>query len=398
MPLKLSSNAEQEKWMSRALALARRGEALASPNPMVGAVLVRGSRMISEGFHTYDGLRHAEIIALDAAGSAARGATLYINLEPCCHTGRTGPCTRALIAAGVARVVAAMADPNPAVAGRGFEQLRKAGMEVISGALESEARQLNEAFAKWITARSPFVTLKTGMTLDGQLVLPALPAARGKKAAQPRWITSPASRAEVQRMRHASDAIMTGIGTVLADDPLLTDRTGQPRRRRLLRVILDSTLRLSPRSQIARTAKGDVLVFTCASASSKRAQALRRVGVEVFECRATTAAAASKKPRRSRDLSSGADARPHLNDVLAELARRDIHNVLLEAGPTLNQTALAAGLVDKIRFFYAPILAGNSSANQSKSTMHLPAIETVSDIRIERFGPDFAIEAYLQKA
>jgi diaminohydroxyphosphoribosylaminopyrimidine deaminase/5-amino-6-(5-phosphoribosylamino)uracil reductase len=395
MPPKISSNAEHEKWMSRALALARRGAALASPNPMVGAVLVRGSHMISEGFHTYDGLRHAEIIALEAAGTAARGATLYINLEPCCHTGRTGPCTRALIAAGVARVVAAMADPNPAVAGRGFRELHKAGIEVISGALESEAQQLNEAFAKWITARRPFLTLKTGMTLDGQLVLPPSPAARGKKAAQPRWITSPASRAEVQRMRHASDAIMTGIGTVLADDPLLTDRTGQPRRRRLLRVILDSTLRLSPRSQIARTAKGDVLVFTCASASNKRAQALRRAGVEIFECRAA-AAASSKKPRL-KDLSSGADSRPNLNDVLAELARRDIHSVLLEAGATLNQTALAAGLVDKIRFFYAPILAGDSSANQSKSTLHLPAIETVSDIRIERFGPDFAVEGYLQK-
>jgi diaminohydroxyphosphoribosylaminopyrimidine deaminase/5-amino-6-(5-phosphoribosylamino)uracil reductase len=388
MPPKKSANAEHEKWMNRALALARRGEALASPNPMVGAVLVRGGRMISEGFHTYDGLRHAEIIALDAAGPAARGATLYINLEPCCHTGRTGPCTRALIAAGVARIVAAMPDPHSVVSGRGFRELHKAGIEVISGVLEGQARQLNEAFSKWITTRRPFVTLKSAMTLDGHLVLPKQ---RGKK--QIRWITSPASRLEVQRMRHASDAILIGIGTVLADDPLLTDRTGLPRHRRLLRVVLDSRLRLSPRSQLARTAKGDVLVFTCASTSSKRAQALRRAGVEVFECRAA-AAPSSKKLRRT----SAPPVRPDLGEVLAELARRDILSVLLEAGATLNNAALDAGLVDKVRLFYAPILAGNPPSSQSKSSPHPSAIDTVSDIRIERFGIDFAIEAYLRRA
>src|SRR5579863_3302435 len=191
-----STAAADAAFMDRALELAARGVALASPNPMVGAVVVRDERVLGEGLHTYDGLRHAEIIALEAAGESARGATLYINLEPCCHTGRTGPCTQALIAAGVARVVAAMADPNPAVAGRGFQELRKAGIEVISGVLESQARPLNEAFSKWIAARRPFVTLKTAMTLDGHLVLPPQ---RGKKKV--RWITSAASRAEVQRMR-----------------------------------------------------------------------------------------------------------------------------------------------------------------------------------------------------
>jgi diaminohydroxyphosphoribosylaminopyrimidine deaminase/5-amino-6-(5-phosphoribosylamino)uracil reductase len=386
MPPKNSANAEHEKWIARALELARCGEALANPNPMVGAVLVKGNRVLSEGFHTYEGLRHAEIIALDKAGSAARGATLYVNLEPCCHTGRTGPCTRAIIAAGVARVVAAMADPNPAVAGRGFQELRKAGIEVISGVLESQAQQLNEAFSKWITARRPFVTLKTAMTLDGHLVLPKQ---RGKK--QVRWITSPASRAEVQRMRHAYDAILTGIGTVLADDPLLTDRTGLPRRRPLLRVILDSTLRLSPRSQLARSAKGDVLVFTSAHASGKRAQALRRAGVEVF-C-VPAGSVIPRKRQRPRDLL----LRPDLREVLAELARRDILSVLLEAGATLNQSALAAGVVDKVRLFYAPILVGTSSANQPKSGPHPSSIDVLSDVRIERFGPDFAIEAYLRK-
>src|SRR5579863_4550054 len=247
-------------FMDRALDLAARGVALTSPNPLVGAVLVRDGRVVSEAFHTYDGVRHAEIIALEAAGESARGATLFINLEPCCHTGRTGPCTQALIAAGVARVVAAMADPNPVVAGRGFKQLGAAGIEVSTGPREAEARRLNEAFARWIVSRKPLVTLKSALTLDGQLVLPG--ARKGARISQKdRWISSPESRAEVQRMRHVSDALLTGIGTVLVDDPLLTDRTGLPRRRKLLRVVLDSRLRLPLRSKLVRSAEDDVLVF-----------------------------------------------------------------------------------------------------------------------------------------
>jgi diaminohydroxyphosphoribosylaminopyrimidine deaminase/5-amino-6-(5-phosphoribosylamino)uracil reductase len=247
--------------MARALDLARRGEALASPNPMVGAVLVRDGKIIGEDFHTYAGVKHAEIIALQQAGTAARGSTLYINFEPCCHQGRTGPCTRALVSAGVARVVAAMRDPNPAVSGRGLRELRAAGIAVEHAkAFEAESRRLNEAFATWITVHRPLVTLKTAMTLDGHVVLPPAPGGR-----PPRWITSEASRAEVHRMRHANDAILTGIGTVLADDPLLTDRSGLPRRRPLLRAVLDSRLRLSLRSRLVRTADADVVVFTRAS-------------------------------------------------------------------------------------------------------------------------------------
>src|SRR5579872_1981424 len=258
--------ADDQEWMARALALAAQGRGLTSPNPMVGAVLVRDGRVVGEGFHTYEGLRHAEIIALEAAGENARGATLYVNLEPCSHTGRTGPCTRALISAGVARVVAAMIDPNPAVAGRGLKELRAARIRVDCSCTSdacAEARRLNEAFALWIRKRRPLVTLKTALTLDGSLVLP-----HSKNGKDARWITSEISRAEVHRMRHASDAIMTGIGTIRADDPLLTDRSGLPRRRPLLRVVLDSRLRLSQKSQVVRSARGDVLVFTCASLSS----------------------------------------------------------------------------------------------------------------------------------
>lgn len=370
--------AGDQEWMARALALAAQGRGLTSPNPMVGAVLVLDGRVVGEGFHTFDGLRHAEIVALEAAGANARGATLYVNLEPCCHVGRTGPCTRALISAGVARVVAAMPDPNPAVSGRGFKELRAAGIRVdcscTSGSSE-EARRLNEAFAWWIRRRRPLVTLKTAMTLDGSLVLP-----NSRNGHQARWITSEISRAEVQRMRHASDAIMTGIGTVLADDPLLTDRTGLPRRRPILRVVLDSRLRLSPKSQIVATARGDVLVFTCASPSSARAKKLAAKGVEI--CRV-----------RSRC------GRPELAAVLDELGRREILSVLLEAGPILNQAALQADLVEKVRLFYAPMLidlGGSLPGVSSRKRANSLHIRELSRLRTEQFGPDFAVEGYLR--
>jgi diaminohydroxyphosphoribosylaminopyrimidine deaminase / 5-amino-6-(5-phosphoribosylamino)uracil reductase len=367
-----------QEFMARALELAAKGRGLASPNPMVGAVLVRDGNVIAEGFHTYDGLRHAEIIALEAAGENARGATAYVNLEPCSHTGRTGPCSRALISAGVERVVAAMIDPNPAVAGRGLKELRAAGIQVdcscTSGAC-AEARRLNEAFAWWIRKRRPLVTLKTALTLDGSLVLP-----RSRNGHESRWITSEISRAEVHRMRHASDAIMTGIGTILADDPLLTDRSGLPRRRQLLRVVLDSRLRLSPKSQVVRSAKGDVLVFTCASASSARAKKLSALGVEIFPVRA----------RRGR---------PDLQAVLEELGRRDILSVMLEAGPLLNQAALEADLVENVRLFYAPTLVGLGSSLPglpAGKRSRMPRVRELSGVRTENFGPDFAVEGYLR--
>jgi diaminohydroxyphosphoribosylaminopyrimidine deaminase / 5-amino-6-(5-phosphoribosylamino)uracil reductase len=394
---------DAEKWMARALALARRGEALASPNPMVGAVLVRNGRAVGQGFHTYDGVRHAEIIALEAAGSDARGATLYINLEPCCHQGRTGPCTRALIDAGVKRVVVAMPDPNPAVAGRGLRQLRAAGIEVITGVAESEARQLNEAFAVWITSHRPLVTLKSAMTLDSHMVLPhrtgagppsVLADSPRQDKRRSRWITSEAARAEVHRMRHASDAILTGIGTVLADNPLLTDRTNLPRRRPLLRVVLDSRLRLPLRSQLVRTANADVLVFTSASQSSPRARAIARAGVEVVTLRPTTR---QIKTRRHSEERSDEESLLllDLHQVLDELGRRNLLSVMFEPGPTLHQAALDAGVVDKVRLFYAPTLAGLPA--QDQPTTHANSrLRNLSSLRIESFGPDFAVEGYLR--
>jgi diaminohydroxyphosphoribosylaminopyrimidine deaminase/5-amino-6-(5-phosphoribosylamino)uracil reductase len=368
--------------MDRALELAARGISLASPNPLVGAVLVRDGRVVGEGFHTYDGVRHAEVLALEAAGESARGATLYINLEPCCHTGRTGPCTQALIGAGVARVVAAMADPNPAVAGRGFNQLRAAGIEVATGLQQAGARRLNEAFARWIVSRKPLVTLKSALTLDGQLVLPCTKGGTRKGARisqKDRWISSPESRAEVQRMRHASDALLTGIGTVLVDDPLLTDRTGLPRERKLLRVVLDSRLRLPLRSNLVRSAEGDVLVLTRVRQDSPKARALRRAGVEVVRL-------------------SGRRAQPDLLEAVAELGRREILSALIEAGAILNSAALAAGIVDKIRVFIAPKVAGSTGRGLVTASVsaRFRAAQDLQNVTIEKFGPDFAIEGYLR--
>jgi diaminohydroxyphosphoribosylaminopyrimidine deaminase/5-amino-6-(5-phosphoribosylamino)uracil reductase len=356
--------------MEHALNLARKGVGLASPNPHVGCVIVREGQIVGEGFHQYDWRDHAEIVALKSAGEKARGATLYVSLEPCNHTGRTGPCTEAIIAAGARRVVAAMQDPNPVTSGRGFERLRAANIETVCGALEDDARRLNEAFACWIRTKNPFVTLKSALTLDGQLALP--PAKKGGRST---WVTSEESRAEVHRMRHASDALLTGIGTILTDNPLLTDRSGLPRRRRLLRVILDARLRLPPRSRIVQTADEDLLVFTAASLKSAKARRLQKEGIELVSARAKR-------------------GRIDLRAVLAELGRREVLSVLLEAGPTLNGAALSAGLTHKLVLFYAPKIAGETGVPFA----HMPALAQapLPNLRVQQFGPDVAIETYLQ--
>src|ERR1039458_4899621 len=242
-----------EQHMRRALDLARAGVGLASPNPAVGALVVDASgREVGAGTHTYDGVKHAEILALEQAGPAARGGTLYLNLEPCSHQGRTGPCAGAVIAAGISRVICSMEDPNPQVAGQGFAKLRASGIKVEIGLFQAEAKKLNESFAKYIRHGKPLVTLKSAMTLDGKIADAtrpgaepgsATPATEGARSGY-HWITGEVARAHVQQLRHQSDAILAGVGTVMADDPLLTDRSGLPRRRKLLRVILDSYLRI----------------------------------------------------------------------------------------------------------------------------------------------------------
>jgi diaminohydroxyphosphoribosylaminopyrimidine deaminase / 5-amino-6-(5-phosphoribosylamino)uracil reductase len=359
---------DRDDWhMSRAEGLALRGVALAHPNPIVGAVIVKGNRVIGEGFHDYDRRDHAEIVALKKAGKKADGATLYVTLEPCCTTGRTGPCTKAIIAAGIRRVVAAMQDPNPAMAGKGLAKLRRAGIEVRLGVREHIARPYNEDFAMWIQKGRPLVTLKTALTLDGQI------SARPGSATT---ITGVQARRNVQKLRHESDAVLTGIGTVLADDPVLTDRTGKPRRRKLLRVVVDSRLRLPLKSKLVRSASGDVVVFTRQPSDSARARALIRAGVEVV-----------------RVLGRG--GRVDLRRVIHELGKRQILNLMIEAGAKLNGAALEAGIVDKMILFYTPRIMGTGGVPMAHLPSRLfPRLPPLRDVTITPWARDFAVTGY----
>ncbi len=364
---------DDEVFLRRALDLAKAGIGLTSPNPCVGAVVVSAAgEVLGQGTHTYDGQKHAEVLALEQAGTRARGATLYLNLEPCCHQGRTPPCVEAVIGAGISRVVDSMQDPNPLVAGNGFARLRAAGIVVEVGGLESEARKLNEAFACYILHQRPFVTLKTAMTLDGKIAPPPGTA----RTESNRWITGEAARAHVQELRHASDAILTGVGTVLADDPLLTDRTGKARRRRLLRVVLDSHLRLPLTSRLVQTAQQDVLVF-CTGADEEKKKRLEGLGILVERAGAKD----SSEP-------------PDWRHVLGRLGEMKITSVMIEGGAQVNGSALGAGAVDKVFLFYYPQLLGGNAVPFASSSRHaLPAL-ALKHVSLHRFAADFAVEGY----
>lgn len=331
-----------EHLLHHALALAGAAAAFASPNPAVGCVLVRDRSILGEGAHRFDLRDHAEIVALKAAaaqGHSVQGATAYVTLEPCSHHGRTGPCADALIAAGVRRCVVATVDPNPAVKGGGLARLRAAGLDVQVADPQSPpaqaARRLNDAFAFSIQHGRPFVTLKGAVSSDGWLA----PSPASRSARAPHWITGPAAREQVQELRHRTDALLCGIGTVLADDPALTDRTGQPRRRALLRVVADTRLQSPLSSTLVRTAQSDVVLLTGEDASQERRVALREAGLEVIAVRTV-------------------GGRLDLEAALAVLAERQIRSVLLEAGSALNGTMLRTGLVDRVVLYRGPAPLG----------------------------------------
>jgi len=379
----MSDHDTNEKFLRRTLELASKGIGLASPNPCVGALIVdeRGN-VCGEGFHTYAGIRHAEIIALENAGAKARGSTLFINLEPCSHHGRTGPCAEAVIAAGIRRVVACMQDPNPTVSGKGFAKLREAGVEVTSGILEQEAKTLNESFAKYIRHHEPLVTLKAAMTLDGKIAPPpAEKAATIPNAPTGGWITSDEARSHVHKLRHGHDAIMVGVGTIIADNPLLTDRSGCSRRRPLLRVIVDSRLRLPLDARVVKTAQNDVLVL-CSFAEEKKKQQLLDLGIRVEQIESMTA-----------------DGRPDMPGISRHLGELEITSLLIEGGAMINWAALASGIVDKVFLYYAPkILAGTGSVPFAAGYgfRHMNDAAYVKSIKLHRFGEDFAVEGYLK--
>jgi diaminohydroxyphosphoribosylaminopyrimidine deaminase/5-amino-6-(5-phosphoribosylamino)uracil reductase len=355
--------------MARALELAARGAGQVSPGPLVGCVVVdhRGE-VVGEGFYLFEGVKHAETLALEQAGGRARGATAYVTLEPHAHTGRTPPCTEALIRAGVARVVAPVEDPNPLVSGRGFKELREADIEVTIGVLAAEAERLNEKYVHALRRGRPFVHLKLACSLDGRIAT---------STGHARWISGPESRARAHRLRREYDAILVGSGTAVKDDPLLTDRSGLTRRRPLLRVVLDEQLRLGPLSKLAQTARETpVLVCTSDRADAQRVAELEACGVEVLR----TAAG-------GRDLAA----------VLEELSRREVQGLIIEGGASMAGAFLRAGLVDKASFFIAPLLLGSDGlgAVSGAGPLTVPEANRLRDVETHRHGDDVEITGYL---
>jgi diaminohydroxyphosphoribosylaminopyrimidine deaminase/5-amino-6-(5-phosphoribosylamino)uracil reductase len=356
--------------MRRALALARRGLGLASPNPMVGCVIARHGRIVGSGWHEYSRMNHAEVLALQAAGDAARGATVYLSLEPCCHEGRTPPCAPMLIAAGIQRVAIASTDPNPKVCGKGIELLRSAGLQVEVGLLGDEANELIEPFACHITTGRPLVVAKAGMSLDGKI---------GLFGSKDHTITSPEAQDFSQYLRQQMDAILVGIGTVLADDPELSYRGTQPRRRALIRVILDSRLRTPPSARLFQIQPpAPLLIFCAQDAPEARRKLLEKQGAEIISTPQT---------------SGGID----LGFVLDQLGKREVLGLLVEGGSAVHWSFLSAGLTDKFYLIMAPMILGGHNSIPAIGGLGYGKISEAPRLLVrKRFsvGPDFVTEAY----
>lgn len=358
-----------ESFMRLALEMAAQGEGRTTPNPTVGAVVVRDGKVVGRGFHPRAGEPHAEIFALREAGELARGADLYVTLEPCCHSGRTGPCTEALIAAGVGRVFVGCPDPNPLVAGRGMDALQSAGIKVVSGILVRDCLRIIAPFAKHVLTGLPFVTLKAALTLDGNLAT---------SSGNSQWITGPASRERVHQLRDRSDAVMVGIGTVLADNPRLTTRLSQGGGRDPLRIVIDSRL-MTPENALVVTGESEArtLIATTVDAPEGKARRLRELGVEV--------------------LRIGDGAAVDLPQLMSELGRRGIQSILLEGGGRLNSAALQSGIVDRCLLFYAPVLLGGRGIGlfAGSGVEFLADAVRLRDVRVEQIGDDVMLEGDL---
>jgi diaminohydroxyphosphoribosylaminopyrimidine deaminase/5-amino-6-(5-phosphoribosylamino)uracil reductase len=353
--------------MRRALELAERGRGLTSPNPMVGAVIVRDGSIVAEGFHRRAGEAHAEVEALEAAGDRARGAALYVTLEPCAHVGRTPPCAPRVAASGVRRVVAALVDPDPRVAGRGLDLLRAAGVEVAVGVLERDAERQNRAFLTSVRRGRPHVLLKVAMTLDGKI-------ADRHRASQ--WITGVEARQEAHRLRSEVDAILVGVGTVLADDPALTVRLGRPWPREPYRVVLDSSARTPPSARVVRGPTPQrALIAVGEGAPHERTGRLEHAGAVVV-----------------RVAERG--GRLDLDEVMAELHRREVRAMLVEGGAEVHGAFLASGLVDRVAVFVAPLLLGGREATPAIGGpgVRLADALRLADVSVRTVGPDLLVE------
>ena len=362
---------QDEIFMREALRIARNAEGRTSPNPLVGAVIVRDGIIVAEGWHRKAGTPHAEVHALRMAGDLAKGATLYVTLEPCAHVGRTGPCAVAVRDAGIRRVVVAMSDPNPLVAGKGLQILRDAGIEVTVGVCETEARWLNEVFLHWITTGRPFVVLKTAMTLDGKIA-----TASGAS----KWITGEAARLRVHELRDRYDAILAGIGTALADDPSLTTRLPDRKGKNPVRIIVDSQARLPLTSQVVTDGKAQTIVAVTEAAPQERTMALRAHGVDVLVC--------------------GSGPHVDLARLMIELGKREITSVFVEGGGTVNFALLAAGLVDKVHAFVAPKIVGGRTAKtpvEGEGFAELASCVRLTQLTVENVGDDVLLTGYVKR-
>lgn len=355
-----------QRHMRRAIALARKGLGRTSPNPVVGCVIVRDGVVVGEGWHRKAGTPHAEIHALTEAGPRARGADVYVTLEPCCHHGRTPPCADALVDAAVGRVIAGMTDPNPKVMGQGLARLQEAGIPVIVGLLEQECRRLNEPFIKHVTTGLPLVTCKTAMTLDGRIA-----TATGDS----RWVTGERSRRCVHRLRERSDAIMVGVGTVLADDPLLTCRL--PGGQDPLRVVVDSCLRTPPSAKVLAPHSDAATLIAALPGNDAARFALDEAGAEILTC-------------------SAANGGVDLHELLLKLGSRGIQSVLLEGGGTLAGAFLRQGLIDRFLFFLAPKLVGGDGPGPfaGAGIERMAEAHGLTISRVARFGDDILVEAH----
>ncbi len=371
---------DDERFMQMALRLAERGRGTTRPNPIVGAVVVKRGEVIGRGFHHHAGGPHAEIEALRHAVSPTRGATMYVTLEPCCHRGRTGPCTDALIAAGLSRIVVACRDPNPIVNGRGLGRLRRAGIQVLVGCLESEAKTQNRGFFRWISDARPHVTLKSATTLDGFTAPP------NQRKGHIHWISSGPAQKRAHQMRAAHDAILVGVGTVHADDPLLTARVpGKLRAPQPMRVVLDTRLHTSPRARILRIetpgAVSPVLIAAdpkdldapLRRAFDRRHQALRKAGGDVVL------------------LSPGRQGRVPISVVLRALGKRGLQSVLVEGGNRIHGAFIAARLVDEVAFFIAPVMFGAGVPLSSSSGARWTGGLRLDHIDSTPLGPDILV-------
>ena len=367
------SETRDSQYMHRALLQAERGRGKTSPNPMVGCVVVRRGEIVGLGHHRKAGGRHAEVLALRQAALAAKGATVYVNLEPCSHVGRTGPCTQALIEAGVRRVVVATRDANPMVNGKGLRALRRAGIEVETGLLAKEARRLNEAFLHSMAHRRPFVVAKIAQSIDGCVAT---------RIGESQWITGKAARAAGHALRGDLDGIVVGVGTVLADDPQLTCRVAKGRDP--VRIVLDSRARTPVDARLIRAAKesnAPTWIVVGAKAPKARVEALQRAGAEVITV-----------PTKR--------ARIQLPALLTTLAERQLLSLLVEGGPTLLGSFVDAGLVDKVHAFVAPILIGGEAAKASvagKGAAQLVDASRLRDLSVQKLGQDLHITGYTDR-